>query len=327
MIEELLKDIFIIKVPLPNNPLKNINCYLIKGRERNLLIDTAFNTELCYVALKSGLDELNVNMQNTDLFLTHQHSDHTGLAALIATDKSKIYMSEIDRKGYINLLKPEYWNLINDEFLSFGFSQEELDENKNKNPMSTYLSSKRREITGINEGFEIDLGNYKFKGIYTPGHTPGHMCLYDEEHKILFGGDHIIFDITPNITSWIDTDNSLGLYIESLNKIKKLDIKYTFSAHRQAMGNCHERVKELIHHHEDRFKEAYEIVKNSNGITTYDVASKMTWSIRAKNWSEFPISQKWFAVGEASAHLEFLFFEGAIIKELRDGIYFYKTVA
>jgi len=37
MIEELLKDIFIIKVPIPNNPLKNINCYLIKGRERNLL--------------------------------------------------------------------------------------------------------------------------------------------------------------------------------------------------------------------------------------------------------------------------------------------------
>jgi glyoxylase-like metal-dependent hydrolase (beta-lactamase superfamily II) len=282
MIEELLKDIFIIRVPLPDNPLKNINCYLIKGRERNLLIDTAFNTDVCYTALKSGLDKLNVDIQNTDIFLTHQHSDHTGLAASIATDKSRIYMSETDREGYNNLLKPEYWNLINDEFLTYGFSQDELDENKNKNPMSTYLSSKQIEITGISDGFEIDLGNYKLKCIDTPGHTPGHMCLYDEKHKILFSGDHVIFDITPNITSWIGIDNSLGLYIESLNKIKKFDIKFTFSAHRQAMGNCYKRIDELIHHHEDRLKEAYEIVKNSKGIATYDVASKMTWSIRAK---------------------------------------------
>jgi glyoxylase-like metal-dependent hydrolase (beta-lactamase superfamily II) len=324
MIKQLLNNIFMIKVSLPGNPLKDINCYVIKGNKRNLLIDTAFNTELCYSSLKLGLNKLNINMEDTDIFLTHQHSDHTGLAASIATDMSKIYMSEIDKKGYNNLLKPEYWDLINEEFLAFGFSREELEKNPKQNPMLTYLSSEQREITSVNEGFVIDLGNYKFKCIDTPGHTPGHMCLYDEGNKILFCGDHIIFDITPNITSWIDTDNSLGTYIESLNKIKRFDIKFAFSAHREAMGNCYKRIDEIIFHHQQRLNEAYEIIKEFKDITTYDVASKMTWSIRAKSWSEFPISQKWFAVGEASAHLEYLVFEGTINKELKDGKYYYK---
>lgn len=325
MIQQVLRDIFIIKVPLPGNPLKNINCYLIKGKKRNLLIDTAFNTKPCYTSLKSALDELNVDMNSTDIFLTHQHSDHTGLAALIATDESQVYMSEVDRKGYNNLLRTEYWELINREFLAFGFPKEELEENKYNNPMSTYLSSKQREIIGINDGFEIDLDNYKFKCIETPGHTPGHMCLYEEENKILFSGDHIIFDITPNITSWIDVDNSLDLYFESLNKIKKLDIKYTFSAHREAMGNCYERIDDIILHHEQRLDEAYKIVKESKNITTYDVASKMNWSIKCDSWDEFPVSQRWFAVAEASAHLEYLLFEGTINKELKENKYFYKV--
>lgn len=324
MITELLNNIFVIKVPLSGNPLKNINCYVIKGKNRNLIIDTAFNTQSCYDSLKLGLNKLNINMKDTDIFITHQHSDHAGLAASIATEQSKIYMSEIDKRGYNNLLKPKYWDLINNEFLAFGFSRQELEKNRDSNPMSTYLSSERKEIIGVNDGFEIDLGNYKFKCIDTPGHTPGHMCLYDEKSKILFSGDHIIFDITPNITSWLDTYNSLGSYMESLNKIKKLDIKYTFSAHREVAGDCYQRVDEIIIHHQQRLNDVYDIIKEFRNITTYDVASKMKWSIKAKNWTEFPISQKWFAVGEASAHLEYLFFEGTINKELKDGKYYYK---
>jgi glyoxylase-like metal-dependent hydrolase (beta-lactamase superfamily II) len=324
MIEQLLNNIFVIKVPLLDSPLKNINCYVVKGRNRNLIIDTAFNTELCYSSLKSGLDELNVDMNNTDIFLTHQHADHIGLAAAIATGTSKIYMSKVDKKGYNNLLKPEYWELINKELLAFGFSIEELEQNKKKSPLSSFFPSQQREIIGINEGFKINVDNYKFKCIDTPGHTPGHMCLYDEENKILFSGDHLIFDITPNIISWIDVYNSLGTYIESLNKIRKLDIKFTFSGHRESMGNCYKRIDDIIIHHQQRLDEVYEIVKEFKCITTYEVASKMTWSINTKEWNEFPIYQKWFAVGEASAHLEYLVFEDTINKELRDGKYFYK---
>lgn len=70
-------------MPLPGNPLKNLNAYLIQG-PRNLLVDTGFRQEECRTALTAGLAELGVDMASTDIFLTHLHSDHAGLASRIA---------------------------------------------------------------------------------------------------------------------------------------------------------------------------------------------------------------------------------------------------
>jgi hypothetical protein len=49
----------------------------------------------------------------------------------------------------------------------------------------------------------------------------------------------------------------------------------------------------------------------------------MTWSIRAKDWNDFPVVQKWCAVGEASSHLDYIFYKRSIKRELREGKYFY----
>ena len=323
MIEELLKDIFVIKVPLPNNPLKNLNSYFIKGTERNLLIDTGFNIKECYDAIVSGLDKLNADMKNTDIFLTHLHTDHIGLSTSIASDRTRIFIGETDRKILVNFFLPEYWEQIDEKYFSLGLSREELVENESINPAHAYLPSKEGGYIGVKDGFVFDLGYYKFKCLETPGHTPGHMCLYSEEQEILFSGDHIIFDITPNIISWDYDQDYLGLYMDSLTKIKELDIKFTFSAHRKVMGDCHGRIDALICHHEDRIAEVEQILKKGDGGTPYQIASQMTWSIRAKNWAEFPVTQKWFAVGEALAHLEHLRCKGLVNCELINGRFIY----
>ncbi len=323
MVEEVLKNIFVIKVPLPNNPLKNLNSYFIKGTGRNLLIDTGFNTKACYDALTSGLNKLNADMGNTDIFLTHLHSDHTGLSASIASDSTKIFIGETDRQILVNFFHSGYWNEVDEKYFALGLSREELAENESINPAHAYLPSENGKYTGIINGFEFDLGHYKLKCIETPGHTPGHICLYIEKEKILFSGDHIIFDITPNIISWDHSNDYLGLYIDSLNVIKKLDVKSAFSAHRKAIGDCHGRIDELICHHKDRIAEVEQILKDNAGATPYGIASQMTWSIRAKNWAEFPVTQKWFAVGEALAHLEHLRHKGKVNYKFENERYIY----
>jgi len=324
MIEQILKDIFIIKVPLPGNPLKNLNSYFIKGPHKNLLIDTGFNNDICYQALKTCLDDLEADMSNTDIFLTHFHSDHCGLCARIASENTKIYISETDKK-YLDLaFSNTYWDNLYARYLKWGFPQFLLQKHLTENPMKAYLPPKETKFIPVKEGTRFNIGNYSLIAIATPGHTPGHMCLYDKEGKILFCGDHIIFDITPNITSWEGVQNSLGLYIESLKKIRKLDIKATLSAHRSSTGNCYDRIEQLINHHKIRLAETYQIVKAFPGSNIYEIASKMKWSIKANNWTDFPINQKWFAVGEASSHLEYLFCKGFVKRELKDGVLIYR---
>ena len=89
-------DIYKVPVVLPNNPLKNLNCYIIKTPSENLVIDTGFNQPECLEALTGGLKALDIDMDRTTLFLTHLHSDHIGLVNHIATGQTKILMSRTD---------------------------------------------------------------------------------------------------------------------------------------------------------------------------------------------------------------------------------------
>ena len=85
MTEQAYKNIYRIYVPLTGNPLKSLNSYLIKaeGTGKNLLIDTGFNCEECLEALLAGMAELGATAENTDVFLSHMHSDHCGNAAAL----------------------------------------------------------------------------------------------------------------------------------------------------------------------------------------------------------------------------------------------------
>ncbi len=319
---EIFDDIYTIKVPLPRNPLKNINVYLIKGEERNLIIDTAFNLDYCYEVLKGELDGLGVDMAKTDIFITHLHSDHTGLVSRIASESTKIYMSEKDSKYMVQFFDPDYWARLDQRSLQNGFSAEELEALSKSNPASTLIPD-RFEPEVLHDGDTLTVGARTFTCIETPGHTPGHMCLYDPEAQLLFSGDHIIFDISPNITAWETNDHSLKDYFESLQKVKSLKIEHTLSAHRESIGDCYARISELIAHHEDRLEEATEILRTQGMRTAYDVAAKMTWSISANNWADFPVAQKWFAAGEATSHLEYLRGAGIIERHtVEDCIYY-----
>lgn len=77
MIEEVLPNIYRIEVPLPRNPLKSVNSYLLVSPERNLVIDTAFNQPECLEVLKQAYDELKLDLDRTDFFATHLHGDYT----------------------------------------------------------------------------------------------------------------------------------------------------------------------------------------------------------------------------------------------------------
>ncbi len=168
-------------------------------------------------------------------------------------------------------------------------------------------------------GDVIEVGGYRLEVICTPGHTPSHLCLWMAEQRTMFTGDHVLFDITPNITFWPNLENSLGSYLSSLRMVRNYPVERALPAHR-AVGDFHARVEELLRHHEYRLGECLAVVGEEPGLLPFDIAGRMTWRIRAKNWEEFPVSQKWFAVGECLSHLDLLEREGKVRGEMKDGL-------
>ena len=212
MLTKLAENLYRQVVPLPNNPLREINAYLITG-ERNLLIDTGFNRPECEEALRSAFDQLGIT--ETDLFITHLHSDHCGLIGKFAREGSVIYAGETDGE-LINFETGNlYWRMLDALFVKYGFPKADFGYNTDIHPGRKYCQDKRVDFTYVREGDVLHYGGYDLQAVLTPGHTPGHMCLYDAGKKLLFCGDHILGTITPNITIELSAENPLRDYLES----------------------------------------------------------------------------------------------------------------
>ena len=183
------------------------------------------------------------------------------------------------------------------------------------------------DFTYITDGQTMTVGDYNLRCIVTSGHSPGHTCLYDEEREILFAGDMILGDITPNLCYELYLDDPLTDYVNSLRLLEKLPIKTIFVGHRNMLQDIYGRIDSLKVHHTKRCAEALHTLKNYGPMDSWDAAANMTWKIDAKNWEGFPPSQKWFATGEADAHMVFLYHNGKVRMHYDDdGVKIYEYV-
>ena len=314
MIEEILANLYRIEIPLPKSPLKALNSYVIKNTERNLIIDTGWNQEECMNAMQAGVRELGVDLRKTDFFITHLHADHFGLVSNLMTDTSKIYFNQPDVDRFRSGFRL-------DDFVNFarlnGYPENELQATLQSHPGLKFRAKEALTFHILKEGDTINIGDYVFECIETPGHTWGHMCLYEPHKKIFVAGDHILNDITPNIQLWSDEWDPLKEYLTSLDKVYELDIELVLPGHRGIFKSCKERIQELKQHHQKRLDEIISILKKGNK-NAFQVASEMSWDIICDSWDLFPVSQKWFATGEAIAHLKYLKEKEIIRKEMRE---------
>jgi glyoxylase-like metal-dependent hydrolase (beta-lactamase superfamily II) len=326
MIYPVNNHIFRIVVRLPNNPLKSLNAYVLKGSRRNLLIDTGFNLPESFEDLSDGIKTLGLDMDQTDIFLTHCHADHTGLVPKVSSAGTRVFASGPDRER-IEAAELDYranWDRLENRLLTAGFPSQELTHSMSLSPALRYVPGKCFDMTTLEDGDVIDLGDMALRAVFTPGHSPGHMCLYLEKEEAIFLGDHVLFDITPNITDWPEMDDSLDDYLRSLEKIRKFSVKLALPGHREP-GDFYARVDELALHHAARLEEAYGLIREFPGSTGYEAAARMHWNMRNKTWDEFPLSQKTFAVGEAMSHLYYLEHRGRIRSEDRDGVLLFRA--
>ena len=186
------------------------NIYLI---DNELLIDTG--TGRMFSDIKKEMGSVGVRL----IVNTHYHFDHTG-----------------GNKKFRDWLKSEI--LIHKMDKDFVEKAETLAEK---------FGSTARVMTVdkvIKEGQVFSTKNFNFHVIHTPGHTPGSICLYDPEHKMLISGDTLM----SNGVGRVDLPNSdRTLMIESLKKISELSINYLFPGHGPPrIGGIDFYVKQLI---------------------------------------------------------------------------------
>ncbi|RJX32445.1 MAG: MBL fold metallo-hydrolase [Desulfarculus sp.] len=312
MITKIADNLFQVKIPLPNSPLQSLNSYFLIGPERNLIIDTGMNRPECLQAMQQALQSLGLDLERTDLFITHLHADHLGLTGRLHRPGRRVYFNRPDAQ---RMAGDGRWEELFAFGLQNGVPSESLQAITKDHPGKKYEPTGRLDFTILDDGDQLAAGGYSFQCLATPGHTSGHLCLYEPQRRFLIAGDHILDDITPNIQLWNWQENPLARYLESLARVESLEVELVLPGHRRLIHDCRQRIAQLREHHRARLAEVLAILEDGE-MDAFTVASRMTWDI-SPDWESFPVLQWWFATGEALSHLRYLEQEGRLRREKR----------
>ena len=257
-------DIHLIQVPYSGGtPIGYTNAYLIATDERNLLVDTGVSHEASYEVLRSALQDLRVDMARTDVFATHFHIDHLGLIAAIAHEDTRVYLSARDEELFRGRGASSYRGTVKTRLSCEGFPLADLDELE-RTDASLIPRARLADCRSVSRtwptGTSCATAATGCAPFSTPGHTPGHQCLYLPDQKIMFFGDHVLMNSSPNMAPFPGEADSLGDYLESLEKVAQLPMEFACMGHgfvdpRRQAEAMPERIAWLQRHHRQRLDE------------------------------------------------------------------------
>lgn len=168
------------------------------------------------------------------------------------------------------------------------------------------------------DGEILSTGLYDVEVIWTPGHSPGHICLYEPRNRLLFSGDHILPGITPNISYNVQSgDNPLGDYIHALCKLQHLPVAKVLPAHEDVFSDLRTRIEQIVIHHDRRKAEIQEVLASGEPRNAWEISPLITWDTPMA-WDKLPPLNKRSAVTEVVAHLECMRWEGIVQRIIKD---------
>lgn len=293
---EVAAGVFRIEVPLVMRSPDRINCYVVCFDDTVLLVDTGMlGSE---DALLDGLRRLD--LQPTDVLITHGHPDHWGLATMFSE-------TVIAHRGAQREL--DYARSPADMAARFGLSEMAKTFGIDASRFSVFDRYKEL-VAGIPEIREIadehHIGDWTV--LWTPGHSPGHVCLYRQGDRVLIAGDHLLPGFTPNVQPDPDRSDALADYLSSLQRIAELDISLVLPAHGEPFRTARERAEELITHHEQRLEK----------LSRYLARPRSLGEVTVELFADLETGEdRMLASLEAFAHLEHLRLLGSVM--VRDG--------
>lgn len=319
-----IEDAKALRVSLEEHPrvtkgLPYVLPYLLKSGGDTVLLDCGWNTDSAYQALEEGMKEHGSHpTEIAKLVVTHVHPDHYGMAGrLKQLSGCEIVLHEKDAE----VIKTRYFSPkgLTDEMSVFMESNgvpEADSPQMSKGSMGMLMNvAPVPADTQVKGGETFKVGDFDFQIIWTPGHSPGHICLYEPNRKILMTGDHVLPTITPNVSIHSQTFGSpLGDYMRSLAKLEDLDVVRVLPAHEFEIKDLKKRLREIEVHHEERLNEMMRCV-DAGGSTAWDVAGRVVWA--TGRLADFEPWVQRSAVGETLAHLEYLFELGRLAKVRR----------
>ncbi len=300
----------VLSIPAPFL-LGPVNVYLIKS-DPVTLIDCGPNYSETKAALIKQLSSHGLGLENIkQIIITHAHSDHYGMAAEIQRVTGAIvYMhnKEISKTRF----RLDYQkNLIS--YLAYAGTPDVYCK-KQERFFNSGIVEPPEEITAVEDGHIFTFDGVQLEGILTPGHSAGHLSLFERNDGLLFAGDTVLEKLRqkpllePLPEHPLQREKNLLQYIDSLNCLKQLDIKCILPGHGDPILN----VAEVLHRLDVNIQERKEEIKRAAYYLKVFTPYELVTQIFAKRESPLELSM---AVSEVLGYLDLLEAEGKVVQQ------------
>ncbi|WP_341963245.1 MBL fold metallo-hydrolase [Planococcus maritimus] len=276
--------------------LNHVNCFMAEGENTWTIVDAGLNNDVSRELWEKAIGGKQVGQ----IFLTHYHPDHFGYAGgLQQKTGARLSMSKIDADAGMKSWNEEFLGALPGYYKAAGIPQEAAQEMvDNTRAFQPLIKPFPKVGHYFEEGEIIRIGRLEYEVLFVPGHSDGMVCFYQREHNVLLSADHILPRITPNISYWFHGDpNPLETYMNSLEKIRKLDVDWVIPSHGEPFQGANKRIDELLAHHEERLDATWRMLEQP--LTIFEVRERLFDR-------PLTVHEMRFAVGETLAHLEYL---------------------
>jgi glyoxylase-like metal-dependent hydrolase (beta-lactamase superfamily II) len=332
--EDLGAGVYRIPLPIPIDGLKAVNVYAIADDEGVDLIDAGIALVRARERLADGLRQIGYELGDIrNFFVTHIHIDHYSLAVeLRQALHNVIALGEGERANLIaihDLLRRGAGRIFGADLHRLGAAELAASvaaaDGRDRAGMPTFTAWEDPD-RWLADGASLDLRSRTLRAVHTPGHTRGHIVFHDAAARNMFAGDHVLPHITPSI-GFEPAPHRLALrdYLSSLRRTLALPDARLLPAHGPVTGSTHDRVNELLAHHDLRLAEIHQAVLAGHA-TAYEVARAIRWTRRLRLFGELDPMGQFLAVNETGAHLDVLAIRGQVTREISgDGVELYQA--
>lgn len=316
-VERVRPGLWSVPVPIPNSPLRYTLSYLFVGDPGVVVLDPGWDTPAGREAVAAGLAAAGAGIRDvTGVIVTHIHPDHHGLSGWLRDSAGAwVGMHPAER----DTLPGRLWTgaaAVPADLAWLG-DQGVPEEDRaalvvDLDPASPLLSMAEPDRL-IEDGDLLPIAGRQVRAVWTPGHTPGHLCLHDAAAGVLLTGDHLLPRISPTVgVHGAHEGDPLSAYLRSLGRMAEYADSEALPAHEYRFRELDARAAYLIEHHRRRCAEIITALDALGPATGWQLATQLTWS---RGWSGLSGLNRRMALAETVAHLRQLESAGTVVPD------------
>jgi len=309
------------RLPVPTPfAVGRVNVWLVED-DPLTLVDAGPNSGTSFDELQRGIAGLGHSLEDIELVIvTHQHIDHQGLVALVASHSG----AEV---AALDLAIPFLANFAEEAQADDDFARDIMLRNGIPEDVVAALQSVSRafrawgskvEVTRpLRDGEAFELRDRTLYVHHRPGHSPTDTVFHDRERRLLIAGDHLLGHISSNPLITRPRDGTSGRpqalvqYLASLAQTREMDVDVVLAGHGDPIEDHRKLIDSRLELHTRRADKIHRLLVEQPR-SAYEIAQAL--------WGNIAVTQAYLTLSEVLGHVDLLLNDGRVQEVEREGV-------